>query len=271
MGQITIGEQASPTTPSSGVVHYATIATPSLAKVKDDAGGDYSLALLEKAQTATAQKTFAPTTDVSPIVANTPAGNTNQAIEVRYNGTLRAYIQAQAASTAIGLEAYDNGASFGPRILVGRNNNASSPSAGIILFFDKSGDFDSVWVDDADQLRIWKNNQPTNATDLGGTVVGTQTSMAEAKLISNDLSVLDEVMDRIRNGAEAVRRFTYKSGAFNHEQFEGVVTDYSPAYGMDRDAEHPQGKSLNEIQIIGDLLRTVDWLVQRVKELEAKI
>lgn len=72
------------------------------------------------------------------------------------------------------------------------------------------------------------------------------------------------VAERVRLGAEAVRRFVYRSGAFGGEEFEGVVTDLAPAYGMDRDEEQPAGKSLNEIQILGDLLRMVDSLAQRV-------
>lgn len=40
MGQITIGEQAAPATPSSGVVIYATVATPSILRLLDDAGND---------------------------------------------------------------------------------------------------------------------------------------------------------------------------------------------------------------------------------------
>lgn len=81
---------------------------------------------------------------------------------------------------------------------------------------------------------------------------------------------LTEVAGRVRLGAEAVRRFVYRSGAFGGEEFEGVVTDLAPAYGMDRDEEQPAGKSLNEIQILGDLLRMVDSLAQRVAELEKK-
>lgn len=191
-------------------------------------------------------------------------------VSATYLGIDRVYLEADATSSVVVLPAWDNGAGIGTRILVNRNSNASTPAPGLILFYDLSGDFHSVWVDNADQLRIWKNNQPTNATDTSGTVVGLQSSMAEAKLITDDLSVLDEVMSRIRVGAQAVRRFTYRNGAFNGEQFEGVVVDHAPDYGMDRDDEHPQGKSLGEITILGDLLRTVDWLVQRVKELEAR-
>lgn len=43
MGQLTLGEQAAPSTPGSGVAIYTTVATPSILRVKDDGGGDYVL------------------------------------------------------------------------------------------------------------------------------------------------------------------------------------------------------------------------------------
>ena len=74
---------------------------------------------------------------------------------------------------------------------------------------------------------------------------------------------IDDVLTAVQAGADAVRRFTYKSGAFNGEEFSGVVTDYAPRYGMDRDVEHPAGKSLNILTVIGDLLLAVANLTER--------
>jgi hypothetical protein len=42
-----------------------------------------------------------------------------------------------------------------------------------------------------------------------------------------------------------------------------VIVDYAPRYGMDRDPAHPAGKSLNLINVVGDLLRAVAWLIER--------
>lgn len=47
MGQITLGEQASPATPTSGVIIYPTIATPSIPMIKDDSGNDWALARVQ--------------------------------------------------------------------------------------------------------------------------------------------------------------------------------------------------------------------------------
>lgn len=40
MGQVTYGEQAAPAAPLTGVITYATVATPSILRVIDDAGND---------------------------------------------------------------------------------------------------------------------------------------------------------------------------------------------------------------------------------------
>ena len=74
----------------------------------------------------------------------------------------------------------------------------------------------------------------------------------------------------MRSEAAAVRRFTYKNGSFGGEEFSGLVVDYAPRYGMDRDADHPAGKSLNVVTAIGDLMIAVDYLAGRVAALEAR-
>lgn len=59
MGRLSILEETNvPATPSEGNTLYSTVATPSLLRLKDDAGNVYTLALLEKAQTTTAAKTY---------------------------------------------------------------------------------------------------------------------------------------------------------------------------------------------------------------------
>lgn len=186
-------------------------------------------------------------------------------------GTANTFTAVQTITPAtpgcLVIGSFDNGSGGGPRIEINRNTNAGTPAAGCIRLIESDGDDKYVWADAAGNLRIYAN-VPTNANDTAGTVVGAQTSMAEAKHIYAELSPLDEVLRRIADGADAVRTFAYRSGAFNRQRFEGVVTDYAPDYGMDRDAEHPAGKSLNEIQIAGDLLRAVAYLARRVAELE---
>jgi hypothetical protein len=95
-------------------------------------------------------------------------------------GTLRQYldgtIQTTLSPVAVGLrlESYDNGTDTGRNIFIGRNTNATTPAAGYITFYDKSGTPYYVWVSDAGDLRI-NTVTPTFANDAAGVVVGTQT------------------------------------------------------------------------------------------------
>lgn len=164
-----------------------------------------------------------------------------------------------------GVSDADNGASIGGRVLIGRNNNASTPAAGHLRIVNLSAAAYRIWPDAAGNLRIWTGD-PINSADTSGTVVGAQTSSLDAKRIVGEVATIDEVLERIADGADAVRAFVYRSGAFNGERFEGVVVDQAPAYGMDRDEAHPAGKSLNEINILGDLLRAVAWLVEKSRD-----
>lgn len=186
----------------------------------------------------------------------------------QYSGTTRARIEQQSNINQFVLEDFDNGSSFGSRIIAGRNSNASTPAAGHLRLVNLGGTAYRIWPDTAGNVRIGTAD-PTNANDTSGTVIGTQTSMAAAKHLFDDVTPIGEVLASIQQAATAaVRRFTYRSGAYNGEAFEGVVTDLAPRYGMDRDDEHPAGKSLNEITLLGDLLRAVAHLAERVAALE---
>jgi hypothetical protein len=271
MGQLTLGEQAAPSTPASGVTVYTTVATPSILRVINDSGTDSANVGTALANSFTTGQTIAPTVvGTVPLIVNSPASAAANAIQFQQNSVLYAAISPPAwdASTFF-IEARDMGTSAGPAVQIRRNNSAGTPAAGRLIMQSNAGTSYHVWVDATGDLRIG-TTAPSNANDTSGAVVGDQTSMAEAKYISDELSSLADVLERVRGGAEAVRRFVYRSGSYNRQEFEGVVTDAAPHYGMDRDADHPQGRALNEIQILGDLLRTVDWLVKRVAELEAK-
>ena len=195
--------------------------------------------------------------------------NANSAqFTIARGGVDRFSFVATASATQVNIFATDIGNTLGPFVSIGHNNNSSTPSAGVLLLANLSGTSYRHWVDAAGLLRIHTAN-PTNANDTAGTVVGAQTSMAAAKHISDGLAPITEVLTSIQHAAaQAVKRFTYRSGSFNGQEFEGVVTDLAPRYGMDRDAAHPAGKSLNEITLLGDLLRAVAYLAERVERLE---
>jgi len=187
-------------------------------------------------------------------------------------GTSAIYIATPANQTVSGiyLAAADMGSSYGPHIVVSRNSNASTPASGFMQIVNRGNSAYSIWPDNSGNLRIGTAT-PTNANDTSGTVVGTQTSSLDSKNILGPVRSADYAIEQVVLAARrALRQFQYKSGAFDYQIFEGIITDYAPRYGMDRDAAHPAGKSLNEIQLFSDLLLSVEWLYDRVLQLEAQ-
>ncbi len=224
------------------------------------------LAVLANAQSFTAIQTFAPTaTNTDAVYINMPASASAASLEIAYNGTLRQQYAAQAALNRAYLLSFDNGSGGGPYLLVDRNSNASTPAAGYIQLSNRAGTAYNVWPDSSGNLRIGTST-PTNANDATGTVVGAQTSSLDSKNILGSVIAPQEALQNILNACAALRRFNYKNGAFNGEEFEGLVIDYSPRYGMDRDAAHPAGKSLNVITLLGDLIQAVAYLAKKSGE-----
>lgn len=232
-----------------------------------------TIALLGGGNIFTATQTFGPSTiSVIPAVINSPASASVVALDLQQATTrYAAFFPPALSENSLFIVSRDIGALRGPGIAIGRNSNGSTPAAGRLILTARDDTSYRVWADVSGNLRIWGAGDPTNANDASGTVVGAQTSMAAAKNISEELSPMADVLARVRQGADAVKRFTYRSGAFGGQEFEGVVIDDAPDYGMDRDKKHPAGKSLNEINIAGDLLRFAAWAMQRIEALEAKL
>lgn len=183
------------------------------------------------------------------------------------SGVTRGAISCSPADSSIGLNAFDNGEGNGTYLSLQRNSNASTPAAGFLMMQNRSGSSYRVWVDASGLLRTGVI-YPTFANDSAGTVVGSQTSSLDSKELLGPAVDGAEALLFVAEGAEAVRRFTYKSGAFGGEEFSGLVVDYAPRYGMDRDDEHPAGKSLNVVTAVGDLMLAVAHLAERVAALE---
>lgn len=168
----------------------------------------------------------------------------------------------------IELASRDRGAGLGSYIQIGLNNNASTPAAGFIYMANRTGNYFNIWIDAAAELRRGTTD-PTYANDLSGVVVGTQTSSLDTKNVIDEFTDQDGALATIL--ATSVYNFTYKSGSFNGEQFTGIITDYAPTFGMDRDARHPSGKSFNEVTAFGYTVAAFKALTRRIEELERKL
>lgn len=152
----------------------------------------------------------------------------------------------------------------GPIITLGRNSNATNTGAGSLNFMSKAGTAGYVWQDNAGQLRI-NTAAPTNANDVAGTVIGTQSSSLASKNLTGAFTDYSSALSAIVDAP--LYDFTYKSGAYNNQEFTGIITDYSPIFGMDRDAAHPAGKSLNMITAIGYTFGAIKELNQNFIDL----
>lgn len=226
-------------------------------------------AMLAGTNLFTGPNNISPTgTTEKALALGAPASTSVAVLSASYAGQERMKLEVLSNASQLTMSPFDNGALAGGRIFADRNTNASTPAAGTIGMRDKGGQSYWLWPDDSGVLRI-DATLPVNANDTAGTVVGAQTSSLDSKDVLGEPIAIGDVLAAVRAGAEAVRRFTYKSGSFNGEEFSGVVVDYAPRYGMDRDDEHPAGKSLNVINAIGDLFLAVRGLAERVAELES--
>lgn len=179
--------------------------------------------------------------------------------------TVTVTLPTNAAKTAIVISAFDNGAGIGGRLSIYENSNASTPAAGSINLRTKDGDSRYLWHDATGLLRT-HTVSTTNATDTAGTVVGAQSSHADFKNVIGAPIADADALAALVTAADLVRRFTYKSGSFDGQEFSGVVLDGAELqrYGQDADAEHPAGKSLNIINAIGDMMLALREIERRL-------
>lgn len=275
MGQLALGENTTPTTPTSGVVVYPTVATPSVLKFVDDSANNYTVAALEKAQTFTTVQTIAPTaTNVNGATINMPTSNAGLAIRFDYNGGYRGGFYARSGFNYFEVYDCDLGSNVeGPSLVVGRNTNANG-SAGTFAAHIRGGGIRYLWVDASASpgvLRLHTAAPTTSASDTAGTVVGTQTSWHELKenivrhLDSNDL--LQAIL--------AVRLYDFRmrqdSSGNNYTGI--VITDEDKRnrvwYGQNMADD--QIPALNERNLFGYLIGAVQALAEQIKELSADV
>lgn len=271
MGNKTVNDLAALTGVASG--DYALLWDVSASGTRKATIANIIAVLLAQTNTFTATQTVTPTTTTNGVVINSPAGTTSGVpIVVQINGVNAARFIATDTVTNLYADNRNLGNNTqGPTLTAGRNTNAGAegPAPGVVNLFRANGSPTFLWFDNSALLRL-NSAAPTGSSGTptvditAGTVVGTQTSSLDSKNILGDVGAPEEALWAIAEAAKMLKRFEYKNGAFAGEQFEGVVTDYSPRYGMDRDAEHPFGKSLNEIQLLGDLIRAVALIAEKV-------
>jgi hypothetical protein len=193
-------------------------------------------------------------------VVDTPASTTSESISLRYNGSERVRFLNWATLNAIYLTSFDNGTGAGSFFYAQKNSNGSTPAAGFVYLDGLSNSY-SIWPDTSGNLRILAGSFPINASDTAGTVIGTQTSTLASKiLLGGDLTPGEALRTILQT---PVKHFKYKSGAYNHSEFQGIVADYSPEFAMD------EGRVFSPVSAFGYMIQAVKALTERIQQLEA--
>lgn len=213
-------------------------------------------AILANTQTFTAAQTF-----TGGVSSTQPATGTSAV-------TVTPLASMSAAPIAI--SNIDNSSSFGPFLSIGRNSNVSTPAAGFIRLVGRTGNSNDIWADSSASpgvLRI--GNGTTTTTDLGGSIVGAQTSSLDQKEVIEELTDYDSALSVIC--ATPLYRFRYKDNRFGNPEYLGIITDYSPIFGADPDEEHPNGRILNEVNAHGYAMAAIRALAAQVAALRAEV
>lgn len=224
-------------------------------------------AVLAVANTFTTTQTITPATDVVALELRMPSGNTSKALRALYNSIERMNLNVTASASVLAMTSYDAGAGSGPTIGVGRNSNAGTAAPGTLYATQANNSSSILWPDNSG---VWRTVQDTGITSANfasaGSVVGAQTSSLDSKDVIEEFTDYDGALAAILDAP--LYDFTYKNGRFGGEKFTGIITDYSPIFGMDRDAAHPAGKSLNEVTAFGYTAAAFKAVVRRLQILE---
>lgn len=205
---------------------------------------------------------FTPSTTVGMVDFTTPVLvlHPNRGISIG-GSTAPAIGSLIVASQALG-----TGNVNGPAITIGRNSSGGG-AAGTLIFTGKGGALSYVWADASGTpgvLRISTAPPDEDGTpaDTSGTVIGAQTSSLDTKeLRGNDLTPPQALAVLLRT---PVKRFIYKAGWYGATEFHGIITDYSPEFGMDPDEAHPNGRIFNPVSAFGYTVQAIKALADRL-------
>ena len=166
--------------------------------------------------------------------------------------------------------AFGTGNIQGATLTIGSNTSGNG-AAGILVLKQEDDVGSYVWSDTSLLLRISTTPPEEDGTpsDTSGTVVGDQTSSLDSKILLGEFTNYAYGLRAILDAP--LYAFRYRSGAYNDESFVGIITDYSPIFGKDREAAHPAGKSLNEITALGMTFSAIRELDRRNTELARRV
>lgn len=174
------------------------------------------------------------------------------------------------------LSSFDNGTGAGNYAQIGRNSNVSTPAAGHLILHNKSATTYAIWPDTSGNLRI-NTSSPTNSTDTGGTVIGTQTSWHGTKNIAGEATDKQSLLDAVLG----VRLYDYTIKRDTYERSDGETPTYTGIVISDEDRDrnawygsgYGQGQipSLNERNLFGYSIGAIQALAGMVADLQEQV
>lgn len=213
-------------------------------------------AILANTQTFTAAQTF-----TGGVSSTQPATGTSAV-------TVTPLASMSAAPIAI--SSIDNSSSFGPFLSIGRNSNVSTPAAGFIRLVGRTGNSNDIWADSSASpgvLRI--GNGTTTTTDLGGSIVGAQTSWIEYKEDITEWTDTQQALDAVL----ACRLFGYRfKGDESGRQYHGIViTEADRGAWFSENDGAGQVPALNERNLFGYLIAAIQAQQAQIEALRAEV
>ena len=212
------------------------------------------------------------------LVVDTAASTTAPPLSIRVNGTVVAEFFSDGAgaynvATALIANSVDNGTGAGRRIYLGRNSNGSTSAAGFLTLEERDAVTQSIWADDAGNLRILQTDTPTSGNDLAGGVVGAQTSWHEAKEILRQWDDPTRALEIVLG--TKIYDFRYRQTSYLDADDQPTI--FTGIVGFDRrdpflkNVGHHQTPALNEISLHGYTILSIQALAQRLEALEKRI
>jgi fibronectin-binding autotransporter adhesin len=152
----------------------------------------------------------------------------------------------------------------GPVVTLGRNSNATATGAGSINFQSKAGTAGYVWQDNAGNMRI-HTAAPSNANDLLGTVIGTQTSTRETKQDIADYTNYQDALQMVLSAPLHTFKYRHEVAGYGSDSplakaRIGYIADEVPADFM-------WGNSIDQVSVNGILMASVKALDEEINTL----
>jgi hypothetical protein len=196
---------------------------------------------------------------------NVNGDSTDLGIAVNGQKFADVYLSNSTFKFEIASRSNGTGAVAGNSVVIGKNNSGNT-AAGCLAYVLKTSGTAFLWSDTTGVLRIGTSGCPTenntSISDTGGTIVGTQTSTLDSKLLIAPFTNTRHALDVVAGAP--LWRFTYKQGIAG--EFVGVMSNTTPELMMDPSPEHPEGRSFSSVSAFGYTAAAIAELKKQIEQ-----